>query len=82
LAEEVCGDESEGTFILHQAEALRGTGEEISEVRTAPWGDELCTVLRLRDGWIEDSYYVVAETAVEMDVQFDLGEHGSSSSRN
>jgi hypothetical protein len=82
LAEQVGGDESEGAFVLHQAEASRGAGEEVGEVRTAPWGDELRPVLWLGDGGIEGSDYVVAETAVEMDVEFDLGEHGSSSSRN
>jgi hypothetical protein len=77
LPEQVGGYETEGLLILHESETPWSTSEEVGEVGAATGRDELFPVTLGRDGRLQRANNIVAETAVEMDVEFDLGEHGS-----
>lgn len=82
LFENIFGDEAQRFFALHQLEAARGPGEEVSKRGALRRGDEFSVVLLARDGGIELRDGVIAKGAVEVQVEFDFGQHPSGYQRS
>ena len=72
LFEYIFGDEAQSIFSLHELKAARSAGEKVSEAGALRWSDKLGVVLRASNFGRQAGDSIVAQRAVEVEVEFDL----------
>ena len=73
LLEQILNNQFERRFILHQLEAARRARQKIGKTGAAPRSDEFALVFFERNGVIQLRHRGVAQRAIQMQMQFNLG---------